>query len=370
MKNTIDFIDDEKIKELEKQEVLENEVSLDEELDEELEKAYNATSEFNEEIDLVEKEVEEEIESKDFEEDVDESEMEYISGKSSFSMYINSLSSCKPIGKEEEEELFRRLKNGDESVKKDIFVANARLVPFVIQKKFYWLSKESVSMAPEDLVGVGNLGLLKAISMFDSNKKVRFSTYAFNWIYSYVERYIMNNSSFIRIPVHMQEKTWKIKKLLGNKEKELGRILTCEEEKEIIESVLGKGCNAVQKYNECLVLTDMVSLNAPIRNGEEGDDSEFGDFIEGKTFIPELEHEKNNLRTEMEEIMNDCLPERSVDILRKRFGFETGRHMTLEEIAKCYGVTRERIRQIESESIRILKRNRKCRYLKEYFSTL
>ena len=370
MENTIDFIDDKKRKELENQEALEKEGALDEELDEALEKAYNTTAEFNEEMDIIEQEIEEEIEEKDFKNGNIDSELEYIPGKSSLSMYMDSLSSCEPIGKEEETELFLRLKNGDESAKKDIFLANARLVPFVIQKKFHWASKDDVSTSLEDLISVGNLGLLKAISMFDINKKVRFATYAFNWIYSYVERYIVNNSSLIRIPVHMHEKIWKIKRILGEKERDLGRTLTSKEEKDVIESMLGKGCNAVQKYNDCLVLTDMVSLNTPIRNGEEGDDSEFGDFIEGSTFVPELEHEKNNLRIEIEEIMNDCLPKRSVEILRKRFGFETGRPMTLEEIAKYYGVTRERIRQIESKSIRILKRNRKCRYLKEYFSTL
>ena len=208
MENTIDFIDDKKRKEFESKEVLEKEDALDEELDEALEKAYNTTAEFNEEMDLIEQEIEEEIEEKDFKKGNIDSELEYITGKSSLSMYMDSLSSCEPIGKDEETELFLRLKNGDESVKKDIFLANARLVPFVIQKKFYWASKDDAYTSLEDLVGVGNLGLLKAISMFDINKKVRFATYAFTWIYSYVERYIINNSNLIRIPVHMQEKIW------------------------------------------------------------------------------------------------------------------------------------------------------------------
>jgi RNA polymerase primary sigma factor len=275
-----------------------------------------------------------------------------------------SLSDAKPVSREEELEMFRKLHEGDESMRDAIFKANARLVPFIAKRLLGAIANNPV-LDLEDLISAGNLGMLKAINLFDPDKGYKFTTYAYNWIFSFMERAICNNSNAIRIPVHMQERMRKIKKREKELEYEYNRELTYEEKQEIAKKFM-KTDNELANYNSYYMILEPVSLNVLTKpNGEEGE-TELIDFIAVDAITPEMEYASTALREAIENAMKDCLPERSEKILRMRFGFETGSVMTLEEVGQVFGITRERVRQIETKSIRILRRNRKFRHLKDY----
>lgn len=283
----------------------------------------------------------------------------FVSGQSSITSYMKGMVDCKVVTKEEEFSMFKALQAGDATMVDAIFKANARLVPFVV-KRFAGVIAKNPSMDFEDLISAGNLGLLKAIGLFDPDKGYKFSTYAYNWIFSFAERAIYNDANLIRIPVHLQEKVIKFKKAEKELEASINRKLTYEERLELLET-LGSPIDvfSMEKYEMC---TSPVSLNTTIN--EEGD--ELGVFITSDEALPEDIAFYNVLKEEILEAMEECLPARNIEVLKLRFGFKTGECMTLEEVGGIFGVTRERIRQIESKSIRILRRSKKFRYLKDY----
>lgn len=287
---------------------------------------------------------------------------EFVSGQSSMTSYMKEMVDCKVVTKEEELSMFKALQDGDATMVDAIFKANARLVPFVV-KKFAGVIVNNPSMDFEDLISAGNLGLLKAIGLFDPDKGYKFSTYAYHWIYSFAERAICNDANLIRIPVHLQEKARRVKKAEKELEASINRELTYEERLEVLEKTLGstKDVFSMEQYAK---YTSPVSLNAIV--SEDDDGSELGDFIANDEYLPEDIAFHNALKEEILEAMKECLPERNIEILKLRFGFETGRCMTLEEVGNIFGVTRERIRQIESKSIKMLRRSRKFRHLKDY----
>lgn len=322
---------------------------------------------FGENIDVIEEQIgdflnnENEKSKQAYEED-DASQGVFVLGQSALTSYMKSMADCKVVTKDEEIRMFQALKNGDTDMVDAIFKANARLVPFVV-KRLAGTIINNPSMDFEDLISAGNIGLLKAIGLFDPSKGYKFSTYAYHWIYSFAERAICNDANLIRIPVHLQDKARRVKKAEKELESQMNRELTYDERVDLIEEVLGnsKEVFAMEQYAR---YSSPISLNTLV--SDEDDSSELGDFVASNEYCPEETAFSNTLKKEIIEAMEECLPERNVQIMKLRFGFDSGTCMTLEEVGKIFGVTRERIRQIESKSIRLLRRNRKFRHLQDY----
>lgn len=288
----------------------------------------------------------------------------FIAGKESLSMYMDSLATCVPVSKEREREMFVALKNGDESMKEQIFLANARLVPYIV-KRISKLVINTSSMGVEDLISAGNIGLMKAINLFEVEKGYRFTTYAYHWVFSFMERCFCNESNAIRIPVHVQSKFRKISQVQLKKESELNRVLDQDEILEIYKEITNNenNQNEMNQYNWC---SSLVSLNQPVST--EGDTYlELGDHLVSEELSPETLVLNQVIREEIQEALY-TLPPRNANVLKLRFGFDNEPPKTLEEIGQELGVTRERVRQIEANSIRMLRYNKKLKHLKEYLN--
>ncbi len=258
----------------------------------------------------------------------------------SVKMYLREIGTIDLLKADEEVDLAKRVAAGDDIAKQKLINANLRLV-VSIAKKY-----TGQGLLFLDLIQEGNTGLIRAAEKFDYTKGFKFSTYATWWIKQGITRAIADQSRTIRVPVHMVETIYKVKKVSRMLMQELGRRPTEEEVSEKTEIPL-ENILAIRKYSQI-----PLSLEMPI--GDE-DSSQLGDFIEDKNFeSPDAITIRNILREELINSM-DILTEREQMILKLRFGFDDGRPRTLEEVGKVYNVTRERIRQIEEKALRKLR---------------
>ncbi|MBI2610148.1 RNA polymerase sigma factor RpoD [Candidatus Giovannonibacteria bacterium] len=272
----------------------------------------------------------------------------------SVQMYLREIGRISLIKADEEKELAKRIEKGDEEAKNKLAQANLRLV-VSIAKKYVG---RSANLTLLDLIQEGNLGLFRAVEKFDWRKGFKFSTYATWWIRQAITRALADQARTIRIPVHMVETISKYQQVVRRLTQDLGREPLAEEIATEMNIDVSK-IRHIQKISQ-----DTVSLEQPV--GEDEEDSLLGDFIEDEKILsPVQEAARRLLRDQVKEILNDLSP-REQKILRMRFGLDDGISHTLEEVGKEFGVTRERIRQIEAKALMRIRDHEKAKRLEGY----
>jgi RNA polymerase primary sigma factor len=266
-------------------------------------------------------------------------------------MYLKEIGRVDLLSAEEEISLAERIEEGDEEAKRRLAEANLRLVVSIAKR---YVGRGMLFL---DLIQEGNMGLIKAVEKFDFRKGFKFSTYATWWIRQAITRAIADQARTIRIPVHMVETINKLIRVQRQLLQDLGREPSPEE--------IGEDMDLTpEKVREILkIAQEPVSLETPI--GEE-DDSHLGDFIEDQDATSPSEHAAYELLKEQLEDVLDTLTDREENVLRLRFGLDDGRTRTLEEVGKVFGVTRERIRQIEAKALRKLRHPSRSKRLKDF----
>ncbi|MFL6560185.1 MAG: RNA polymerase sigma factor RpoD [Bacillus sp. (in: firmicutes)] len=266
-------------------------------------------------------------------------------------MYLKEIGRVDLLSADEEKKLALRIEQGDEEAKRRLAEANLRLVVSIAKR---YVGRGMLFL---DLIQEGNMGLIKAVEKFDYQKGFKFSTYATWWIRQAITRAIADQARTIRIPVHMVETINKLIRVQRQLLQDLGREPTPEE--------IGEDMDLTpDKVREILkIAQEPVSLETPI--GEE-DDSHLGDFIEDQDATSPSEHAAYELLKEQLEDVLDTLTDREENVLRLRFGLDDGRTRTLEEVGKVFGVTRERIRQIEAKALRKLRHPSRSKRLKDF----
>lgn len=269
----------------------------------------------------------------------------------SIKIYMREMGQFSMLSADEEVKLAHRIAEGDQSAKNELVEANLRLV--VSLARHY----QGCGLSYQDLIQEGNIGLIKAAEKFDVSKGFRFSTYASWWIKQALSRAIADQSRTIRIPVHMTENINKFKKT----ERELLSQLNREPKIKEIADAMGiseKQAKEIQSY-----IVEPTSLD--IQVGDDDDDTTIGSFIEDTHFVnPESAYIKESNGDVVNAVL-DTLSDREANILRLRFGIGGKKAMTLEEVGKEYGLTRERIRQIEAKALRKLRHPSRANILKE-----
>jgi RNA polymerase primary sigma factor len=266
-------------------------------------------------------------------------------------MYLKEIGRVPLLTAENEIELAQRMEQGDEEAKRKLIEANLRLVVSIAKK---YVGRGMLFL---DLIQEGNLGLIKAVEKFDYRKGYKFSTYATWWIRQAITRAIADQARTIRIPVHMVETINKLIRVSRQLLQELGREPLPEEIAEEMQV-------PVERVREIMkIAQEPVSLETPI--GEE-EDSHLGDFIEDDDVPAPADAASFQLLKEQLEEVLDTLTEREQRVLRLRFGLDDGRARTLEEVGQVFGVTRERIRQIEAKALRKLRHPSRSKKLKDF----
>lgn len=266
-------------------------------------------------------------------------------------MYLKEIGRVPLLSSEDEIELAKRVEAGDETAKRRLAEANLRLVVSIAKR---YVGRGMLFL---DLIQEGNLGLIKAVEKFEYRKGFKFSTYATWWIRQAITRAIADQARTIRIPVHMVETINKLIRVQRQLLQELGREPAPEE-------VARQMDMSVERVREITkIAQEPVSLETPI--GEE-EDSHLGDFIEDhEAPAPAEAASFRLLKEQLEEVLN-TLTSREERVLRLRFGLEDGRARTLEEVGQVFGVTRERIRQIEAKALRKLRHPSRSKKLKDF----
>ncbi|MDB4868628.1 MAG: sigA2 [Cohnella sp.] len=266
-------------------------------------------------------------------------------------MYLKEIGRSRLLSTEEEVDLAQRIQQGDEKARQRLTESNLRLVVSIARRY------AGRGMLFLDLIQEGNIGLMKAVEKFDYTKGYRFSTYATWWIRQAITRSIADQARTIRIPVHMIETINKLIRVSRQMVQELGREPTVEEISEVMELTTDRILE-IQK-----IAQEPVSMEMPI--GEEND-SNLGDFIKDPDApAPEDAAAQELLKEQMKDIL-DTLTDREENVIRLRFGLDDGRTRTLEEVGKVFGVTRERIRQIEAKALRKLRHPSRSKRLKDF----
>ena len=267
-------------------------------------------------------------------------------------MYLKEIGQVKLLSAEEEVELAKRVAEGDQAAKNKLTEANLRLVVSIAKK----YSGRGLHIL--DLIQEGNTGLIRAVDKFDWTKGNKFSTYATWWIRQAITRAIADQARTIRVPVHMVEVINKATRCNRKLVQELGREPTVEE----IAKELGLPVEKIIEANR--TAADTLSLDTPV--GDE-EDTSIGSFVEDERTPGPADATSNALLAEALKEILDTLTEREADVLKMRFGMYDGRTHTLEEVGQIFGVTRERIRQIENKAIRKLRHPSRAKKIRDFY---
>ena len=269
-------------------------------------------------------------------------------------MYLKEIGRISLLTSQEEVDLAKQIERGSDEAKQKLTQANLRLV-VSIAKKYVGRSPNLTLL---DLIQEGNIGLFRAVEKFDYRKGYKFSTYATWWIRQAITRALADQSRTIRIPVHMVETINKYVKIKRQLLQDLGR-------EPLPEEIAAEMRESIDKIKQIMKISqETISLEAPV--GDDEEDSVLGEFIEDeKGIIPSKEAARKLLRIQIKEILFD-LSEREQEIVRMRFGLGDGVTHTLEEVGQKFGVTRERIRQIEAKALEKIRKHKDLEKLKSY----
>jgi len=272
-------------------------------------------------------------------------------------IYLKEIGKSSFLSAKEEKELAKRIELDDEDAKNKLALANLRLV-VSIAKKYVGRSPNLTLL---DLIQEGNLGLFKAVKKFDWRKGYKFSTYATWWIRQSITRALADQARTIRIPVHMIETISKYTKVRKSLLQELGREPLAEE----IAAEMGLEVDKVHHIRK--IAQKAVSLETPVGEDKDKQDSVLAEFIkDDKTIAPNTEASRKLLKERLKEISSELTP-RELKILGMRFGLDDGVMHTLEETGEEFGVTRERIRQIQAKALEKLRKHKELRKIKDYY---
>ncbi|MGM0600286.1 MAG: RNA polymerase sigma factor RpoD [Candidatus Rifleibacteriota bacterium] len=284
--------------------------------------------------------------------DDDKKQQDFDDIDDSVRVYLREIGKIRLLTMQEEVTLAKRIEHGDQEAQRKLIEANLRLVVSVAKK----YTKRGLLFL--DLIQEGNQGLIRAVEKFKYRKGYKFSTYAIWWIRQAITRAIADQARTIRIPVHMVETINKLRKASRKLVQKLGRDPAIEE----LAAEVGLPMEKVKNIMKTAM--DPISLETPI-NGEE--DSHLGDFVEDKSALPPAETAFNLILKEQINKVLATLTERESRVIKYRFGLEDGWQRTLEEVGQKFGVTRERIRQIEAKALRKLRHPSRSKKLKEFY---
>jgi RNA polymerase primary sigma factor len=278
----------------------------------------------------------------------------YLEAFDNVQMYLREIGRIPLLTAQEEVKLAKQIEQGNEEAKQKLTQANLRLV-VSIAKRYIGRSR---NLSLLDLIQEGNIGLFKAVEKFDYRRGYKFSTYATWWIRQAITRALADQARTIRIPVHMVETISKYTQVKRQLLQELGR-------EPLPEEIAAEMNESVDKVRQIIKISqETISLEAPV--GDEDEESTLGEFVEDKkTASPSQIAARKLLKSRLKEILVDLSP-REQKILEMRFGLEDGITHTLEEVGREFGVTRERIRQIEAKALEKMRQHKRSKKLKGY----
>jgi RNA polymerase primary sigma factor len=272
---------------------------------------------------------------------VPERERQSYDGDTAIKLYLREIGTVKLLTPQEEIELAARIKKGDKKAREQMIKANLRLVVKIAR------DYEGIGLPLLDLISEGNIGLMKAVERFDPSKGGKLSTYGSWWIKQSIKRALANQSKTIRLPVHLVDKISKMRRTSMRLLEELGREPTDEE----LSEELGISPSRIAQMR--LAAVRPASLDAPIG---DGDSNNFAEVVQDESASTPYEKLEEKTVTGMIQEMVKTLDPREATILRTRFGLDGGPEKTLEEVGEKFGVTRERVRQIQNIALRRLRK--------------